>query len=224
MRVTRKDFLLYGITDRACLPGGRSLYEAVEEALKNGLSMLQLREKELQGEALFSEAKELQRLCRRYGVPFLINDDVSLAREIRADGVHVGQQDMAADRARRELGAGKLIGVTAKTVEQAVRAEQAGADYLGSGAVFASKTKAGASPMSLPLLSEIAKSVQIPVVAIGGIRLDNAAELRGSGISGYAAAGGIFGAENIAENTAGLRRLAERDCLSGRERERSCHE
>ena len=172
--------------------------------------MVQLREKALDEDAFLREAIALAKLCHRYGVPLLINDNVEIARRSGADGVHVGQEDMAAAEVRGILGSDMIVGVTAKTVEQALRAQDAGADYLGSGAVFGSSTKLNAKPMTRETLSAITHAVSIPVVAIGGIHSGNIHELAGTGIAGVAVVSGIFAAENIEEECRLLRRLAER--------------
>jgi len=164
----------------------------IEDSLKGGVTLLQLREKQLTGEALKEEALKVQKICKKYNVPLIINDDVFLAKEIDADGVHVGQSDIQADEARRILGPDKIIGVTAKTVSQAKAAQAAGADYLGSGAVFGTTTKLDAKPMTMDLLKEIVGSVDIPVVAIGGIDETNIEKLKGTGIAGVAVVSGIF--------------------------------
>ena len=209
MKLTNEMLRLYAVTDRAWLRG-RTLFEQVEEALRGGATMVQLREKTLDEDAFFHEAVELTRLCHRHGVPLLINDNVDIARRSGADGVHVGQEDMAAAEVRGILGSDMIVGVTAKTVEQALRAQDAGADYLGSGAVFGSSTKLNAKPMTRETLSAITHAVSIPVVAIGGIHSGNIHELAGTGIAGVAVVSGIFAAENIEEECRLLRRLAER--------------
>jgi thiamine-phosphate diphosphorylase len=137
-------------------------------------------------------------------VPFIINDNVELAKRLNADGVHVGQSDQAAAEVRAYLGADKIIGVTAKTVQQALDAEKAGADYLGSGAVFGTATKPDAKPLSLDRFQEICESVTIPVVAIGGVSRENIMALRGRKMSGVAVVSGIFAAQDIEEETRGL--------------------
>ncbi len=196
MKLQEKDLLLYAITDRSRL-GTETLEEQVEKALKGGITMLQLREKNMPYEQVKQTAIELQRLCRSRQVPFIINDYVELAKEIRADGVHVGQSDCSVSEARRTLGPDFIIGATAKTVEQARTAQEQGADYLGSGAVFGSSTKMDAKPMAHELLQEICEAVTIPVVAIGGITGKNVTELQGRGMAGVAVIGGIFGEEDI---------------------------
>lgn len=170
---------------------------------------MQLREKELDEEAFLKEALEIKELCRRYQVPFVIDDDVELARKVDADGVHVGQNDMEAGNVRALLGEDKILGVSAQTVEQAVLAEQRGADYLGVGAVFHTDSKADAQAVSYDTLKAICQAVKIPVVAIGGIGRGNVQELKGSGICGIAVISAIFGAANIREATAELKSLTE---------------
>ena len=171
--------------------------------------MVQLREKELDEEAFRQEAEEILKLCRKYQVPFIVNDNVELAKSIGADGVHIGQSDMELARARELLGPNAIIGVTAKTVEQAKAAEAGGADYLGSGAVFGSSTKLDAKPMDHALLQEICESVRIPVVAIGGITADNVTALSGRGMAGVAVVSGIFACPDIEAGTRKLRELME---------------
>lgn len=209
MKLINDMLRLYAVTDRAWLRG-RTLLEQVEDALRGGATMVQLREKALDEDTFLREAIALAKLCHRYGVPLLINDNVEIARRSGADGVHVGQEDMAAAEVRGILGSDMIVGVTAKTVEQALRAQDAGADYLGSGAVFGSSTKLNAKPMTRETLSAITHAVSIPVVAIGGIHSGNILELAGTGIAGVAVVSGIFAAENIEEECRLLRRLAER--------------
>ena len=176
----RKNLQLYAITDSHWL-NGRTLYSVVKESLEGGVTFLQLREKELDEEHFLEEARELQKLCREYQVPFVINDNVDIAAAINADGVHVGQSDMEAGDVRAKLGPDKIIGVTAKTVEQAVLAQERGADYLGVGAVFHTDSKADAKEISFDTLKDICRAVSIPVIAIGGITEENVRELAGSG-------------------------------------------
>ena len=214
MSLKLENCLLYAVTDTSWLRG-RTLAQQVEEALRGGATMVQLREKELQGEALEQEAREILAICRQYGVPLLINDDVMLAKKIGADGVHVGQDDMSAAKARELLGEDAIIGVTARTVEQALAAQEAGADYLGSGAVFGTSTKKDAKPMDPAYFQQICESVSIPVVAIGGVTLDNIRELEGRKMSGFAIVSGIFAAEDIETRTRDLWKAAQELCLPG---------
>ena len=208
MKFSKKDLLLYAVTDRFWL-GEQTLYEQVEEALKGGATFVQLREKALDDEAFLAEALEIQALCKKYNVPFVINDNVEIARKINADGVHVGQSDMEVGNVRAILGENKILGVSAQTVEQALLAEARGADYLGVGAVFRTGSKADADDVSHETLREICKAVRIPVVAIGGIGKHNVRELSGSGICGIAVISAIFAAEDITSATAELKRLTE---------------
>ena len=179
----KKDLLLYAVTDRTWL-GDETLYQQVEKTLKGGATFIQLREKHLDDAAFLEEAVELKELCRRYHVPFVINDNVEIALKMDADGVHVGQSDMEAGNVREKLGPDKIIGVSAQTVEQAVLAEQRGADYLGVGAVFPTGSKDDADDVSHETLKAICEAVSIPVIAIGGISRNNVMELAGSGICG----------------------------------------
>ena len=214
MRFDRGQLLIYAVTDRAWT-GKMSLYDQVEAALKGGATMVQMREKGLTDENVqdyLEEARRLRRLTERYNVPFLIDDHVKLALLCGADGVHVGQSDMEAGRAREILGPDKILGVTAKTVEQALKAQDEGADYLGSGAVFGTSTKSDALPMTKERLGEICRSVSIPVVAIGGICLENIEKLQGSQVAGAAIVSGIFGARDIEATTRQLRQKMEK-CL-----------
>jgi len=208
MKCDKKDLLLYAVTDRSWL-GEQTLYEQVEEALKGGATFVQLREKELDDDTFLAEAIEIQELCKRYNVPFVINDNVEIARKMNADGVHVGQSDMEAGDVRALLGEDKILGVSAQTVEQAILAEQRGADYLGVGAVFHTGSKADADDVSHETLKAICQSVSIPVVAIGGIGKHNVLKLSGSGICGIAVISAIFAAEDITSATAELKALTE---------------
>lgn len=208
MKFDRDCLRLYAVTDRSWLRG-ETLYTQVEKALRGGATMVQLREKELDEAGFEKEAVEILQLCHRFGVPFIVNDNVELAQRVGADGVHIGQGDMQMQQARKILGPDKVIGVTAKTVEQAVRAQEQGADYLGSGAVFGSTTKQDAKPMEHALLQEICESVHIPVVAIGGITAENVLRLKGRGMAGVAVVSGIFACEDIEKETGKLRKLAD---------------
>ena len=209
MKCDKKDLLLYAVTDRHWL-NGRTLYSQVEEALKGGATFIQLREKELDEEHFLEEAKEIKELCRRYQVPFVINDNVEIALAVDADGVHVGQSDMEAGDVRAKLGPDKMIGVSAQTVEQAVMAEQNGADYLGVGAVFPTGSKADALEVSHDTLIAICKAVKIPVIAIGGISKENILELSGSGVCGIAVISAIFAKDDIEEAARELKGLTEK--------------
>lgn len=204
--VTR-DLLMYAITDRLWLDG-RPLADDVRLALEGGATMLQLREKELSDDNFLSEAQSIKRLCREFRVPFIINDNVDVALACDADGIHVGQKDMAAGDVRAMIGPDRILGVSAQTVEQAKAAELQGADYLGVGAVFPTGTKQDADAVSKETLTAICQSVSIPVVAIGGITLDNAGDLSGSGIAGIAVVSAVFAADDITGATRSLVRAA----------------
>ncbi len=196
MKCDKNAMLLYAVTDRSWL-GGRSLLEDAERALAGGVTMLQLREKELAYDAFLKQAFELSALCKRYGVPFIVNDNVDIALAVHADGIHVGQSDMRAGDVRKRAGESMIIGVSAATREQAIEAEQAGADYLGVGAVFSTDTKRDASAVSHAELKAICDTVTIPVCAIGGIHYNNMKELAGTGIDGVALVSEIFAAPDI---------------------------
>ena len=201
-------FTLYAVTDRTWL-GGASLSWAVKEALTGGITLLQLREKNLTDREMLQEAQELLPLCHRHGVPLIINDRVQVALDAGADGVHLGQEDMSPREARAILGPDAIIGVSARTVGSAQRAEQEGADYLGVGAVFSTSTKTDAQNISPETLRQICQAVHIPVVAIGGIGPDNILELLGCGIQGVAVVSSIFAQKNIAQAASRLRALSE---------------
>lgn len=196
MKCDKKDLLLYAVTDRHWLEG-RTLYEVVKESLDGGATFIQLREKDLDEGTFLREAKELQKLCKEYKVPFVINDNVDIAIETDADGVHVGQSDMEAGDVRAKLGPDKIVGVSAATVEEAVLAEKRGADYLGVGAVFPTGSKDDAREVSHETLKAICEAVSIPVIAIGGITRENVSELAGSGICGIAVISAIYGQKDI---------------------------
>ena len=196
--------LLYAVTDRHWL-GDRTLYEVVRESLDGGVSFLQLREKELDEGHFYEEAVRLQAMAKEYGVPFVVNDNVDIAVRMDADGVHVGQSDMEAGDVRALIGPDKILGVSAMTVEQAVLAEQRGADYLGVGAVFPTGSKDDAEDVSFETLKAICQAVSIPVVAIGGITLENTPQLAGSGICGIAVISAIYAQKDIKAAAAALR-------------------
>lgn len=197
---------LYAVTDRSWL-NDQTLYEQVEQALKGGVTLVQLREKDLGAEQFLQEARQIQQLCHRFGVPLIINDSIEVALAVDADGVHLGQDDANAAQARQLLGKDKIIGVSAHNVQEALQAVQDGADYLGSGAVFGSGTKTNVSTLPMQTLREICSAVPIPVVAIGGITEQNLQQLSGSGIAGAAVVSAIFAQENIEEAAIRLRGL-----------------
>lgn len=199
----KEDLLLYAVTDRHYLHD-KTLEEAVKEAIDGGITFVQLREKNMDHEDFKEEALRIQSLCHQYQIPFVIDDDVDLAVEICADGVHVGQSDLEALEARKKIGSDKILGVSAGTVEEAIKAEKAGADYLGVGAVFPTGSKDDATPVSHDTLKAICNAVSIPVIAIGGITRDNVRELEGTGIVGVAVISAIFAKDNITSATEDL--------------------
>lgn len=208
MPFSKKDLRLYAITDRNALQGA-DFNQAVEEALAGGVTFLQLREKTLDDAAFLAATQEVKALCQRYQVPFVINDAVDIALAVDADGVHVGQDDMAAETARQLLGPDKILGVSAKTVAQAQAAEKAGADYLGVGAVFPTGSKKDAVPIDWETFQAIRQAVNIPIVAIGGITQDNLSELKALDIDGVAVISAIFAQENIADAAQALSKQLE---------------
>ncbi len=208
MKCDKKSMLLYAVTDRAWV-GNQSLYEQVESALKGGATCVQLREKELNDDDFLAEALEIASLCKRYGVPFFINDNVEVAIKCKADGIHVGQKDMAADQVRQKAGRDMIIGVSVHSVEEALEAVKSGADCLGVGAMFATSTKTDANVLSKEVLRDICAAVDVPVVAIGGISKSNLSGLAGTGVDGVALVSAIFSAENIENECRLLRRLAK---------------
>lgn len=200
----RKAMLLYAVTDQSWLKENETLLDVVKEVLKNGATFLQIREKDLNEADFETEAKKLQDICREYHVPYVVNDNVEIATKIGADGVHVGQSDIKGRDIRALIGPDKILGISAGTVEEAIAAEQAGADYIGVGAVFGTSTKKNARNMSIDRLKEIVEAVDIPVVAIGGINASNISELAGSKVDGVAVVSAIFAAENPGEATKDL--------------------
>ena len=208
MNCDKRTMLLYAVTDRAWV-GKQNLYEQVESALKGGVTCVQLREKELDEEEFLKEAMELSALCRKYGVPFFVNDNVEIAIKCHADGIHVGQEDMEAAKVRQRVGDDMMIGVSVHSVEEALEAVRNGADYLGVGAMFSTATKTDVDVLPKETLSNICAAVDIPVVAIGGINKSNIAQLSRTGVDGVALVSAIFAAEDIESECRQLRRLSE---------------
>ena len=193
---TTDELLLYAVTDRAWL-GNETLYEQVEKALKGGATFVQLREKKLDEESFLQEAIEIKELCKKYNVPFVINDNVDIAIKMDADGVHVGQSDIDAKSARKLIGEGKILGVSARTLQEAKRAKEDGADYIGIGAMFSTSTKLDAKSVSFETLKEIKDNVDIPFVLIGGINLGNVEKLKQFNPDGYVIISAILKEEDI---------------------------
>ncbi len=208
MKCDKRHMLLYAVTDRAWT-GKQTLYQQVEAALKGGVTCVQLREKALDETAFLQEARDICALCRRYGVPFIVNDNVDVAVACGADGVHVGQEDMETGEVRRRVGEDMILGVSVHTVEEARQAVRNGADYLGLGAVFPTGTKTDADVMPGDMLRAICGAVDVPTVAIGGLNRSNILQLSGSGVDGAALVSAIFGAEDIETACRELRALAE---------------
>lgn len=209
MKLDRSSMLLYAVTDRTWLKG-RSLADAVEEALRAGVTFLQLREKDLDYASFLELAREIKGITDKYGIPYVINDKVEVAMAVGADGVHVGQDDMAPEDVRKIIGPDKILGVSAQTVGQALLAEKKGADYIGVGSIFPTSTKPDADVVSFDTLKAICEAVSIPVVAIGGINKDNAMRLSGSGIDGIAVVSAVFAREDIATAVRELLEAASR--------------
>lgn len=206
--MNRNDLKVYLVTDNKAL-GGRDFFQTIEEALENGVTMVQLREKELSAADFLKKANKLKKLTDKYGVPLIINDRLDIAFDCGAAGLHIGQKDIAASDGRRIMrrDMNKILGVTANTAPLAVEAEKAGADYIGAGAVFPTPTKLGTKRLAIEELKEIVKSVSIPVVAIGGITEANVCALEGSGIAGVAVSSGIMGSSNIGRTVKILKEL-----------------
>lgn len=209
MKFAREDLLLYAVTDRRWLKEGETLCSQVEKAIRGGVSFVQLREKELVKEEFLNEAKKLRTLCKRFGVPFVINDNVEIAAISDADGVHVGQNDMDICLVREKLGPGKIIGASVHTVEEAILAEAKGADYLGTGAAFSTGSKKDAKPLPPGMIESICSAVRIPVIAIGGIDENNAGRLRGKGLCGVAVISAVFARPDVEAAAVRLRKVVD---------------
>lgn len=199
---------LYAVTDRRWLKEGQTLSEAVEAAIRGGATLVQLREKDMDDDAFIKEALEVKKVTDVYGIGLIINDNIKVCKACDAAGVHVGQEDMSAAKAREALGPDKIIGVTAKTVEQALSAVEQGADYLGSGAMFGSSTKSEAKPLTLEELKKIRQAVDVPIVLIGGIDEKNIVCLKNSGAQGAAIVSGIFAKDDIEKAARELKALS----------------
>ena len=208
MKCSKEIMLLYAVTDRMWT-GKQTLMEQVEDALKGGATCVQLREKELDEAAFLQEALEMKALCEKYHVPFFVNDNVEIAVKCKADGIHVGQSDMATAKVRQTVGEDMMIGVSVHSVEEALEAVRNGADCLGVGAMFSTSTKVNADVLTKEVLKEICDAVDIPVVAIGGISKGNMADLKGTGVDGVALVSAIFAAEDIEDECRILRQMAE---------------
>ena len=208
MKFDAKMLTLYAVTDRSWLHG-RTLAEVVEEVILGGATMVQLREKDKTPDEILASAREIAPVCKKYGVPFIMNDSIELARAAGADGVHLGQSDVPGDNVR-ELAGDLILGLSANTVESAKRAQALGADYLGVGAVFGTTTKHDARHLSPKALREITSAVDVPVVAIGGISADNILQLTGCGMQGAAVVSALFAQDDPRLAARDLRDKAER--------------
>lgn len=214
MKFTADDLLLYAVTDRTWLKG-KTMTDTVEAALQGGVTLIQLREKELDYESYLAEALKIKAICEHYKVPLIINDNVDIAIASGADGVHLGQKDGDVAKARKRLGKNKVIGVSARTLEQALKAQANGADYLGVGAAFGSKTKLDAQAVSHKVIQTISETVDIPVVAIGGINRQNAMELKTTKVQGIAVISDLFAQDDVKMAAQTLRDIAEQ--VTGKE-------
>ena len=208
MKCSKEMMLLYAVTDRMWT-GRQTLMEQVEEALKGGVSCVQLREKELDEETFLQEAMEMKALCEKYHVPFFVNDNVDIAVKCKADGIHVGQEDMAAAKVRQKVGENMMIGVSVHSVEEALEAVRNGADYLGVGAMFSTSTKTDADVLKKDVLRDICAAVDVPVVAIGGISKENMLKLKGTDVDGVALVSAIFAAQDIETECRMLHQMSE---------------
>ncbi|MCD7891684.1 MAG: thiamine phosphate synthase [Ruminococcus sp.] len=209
MKSNKENMLLYAVTDRRWLRD-KTLASQVEKSIKGGVTCIQLREKELDDEGFLNEALEIKKICNKYNVPFIINDNVEVALKCGANGIHVGQSDMNAGSLRRLVGEEMIIGVSAGTVDEALEAAANGADYIGTGSVFVTSTKDDADHVTYDTLKEICSAVEIPVVAIGGITMENIQELQGSGVDGIAVVSALFAQEDIKSAAAELLELSGR--------------
>jgi thiamine-phosphate pyrophosphorylase len=201
--------LLYAVTDRTWL-NGKSLESEVEKICKAGATFIQLREKDITDEEFIAEAKKIKAVTDKYKIQFVINDNIEVAKAVNADGVHIGQSDMEAKKARDILGKDKIIGISAGNLDEALSAEKNGADYIGVGAMFHTDTKQGATSVTFEEIKEITQRVHIPVVAIGGINKDNVIKLKGSGVDGIAVISAIFAENNVEEATKNMLKLAQK--------------
>lgn len=209
LKADKKSMLLYAVTDRTWL-NGKSLESEVEKICKAGITFIQLREKGITDEEFIEEAKKIKLITDKYKIPFVINDNIEVAKAVNADGVHIGQSDMEAKKARDILGEDKIIGISAGNLDEALAAEKNGADYIGVGAMFHTDTKQDATSVTFEEIKEITQKVNIPVVAIGGINKDNVLKLSGSGVDGIAVIAAIFAENNVEEATKNMLKLAQK--------------
>ena len=209
MNIRPETLRLYAVTDRTWAADEEAFFRQVEDAVRGGAAIVQLREKRLEDAAFLAEAKRFVSLCRRLGAVSIINDRADIALTSGADGVHVGQSDLEAERARALLGPDKIVGVSAHSPEEARQARKAGANYLGCGAAFATGTKSDAKPLSKETIRTVTAAAGVPVVAIGGVNRENILELRGLDLAGVAVVSGIFAQEDVEAAARELRELSK---------------
>lgn len=210
MKFSKEQLKLYAITDRSWLKNDQTICDIVEEAILGGATMIQIREKEISKEKFIEEVYKIKPICKTYNIPLIINDDLEIALNCEADGVHLGQSDLTENFSRKDIPSAMILGISAQNLSQALKAESFGADYLGVGAVFPTDTKKDADNLNLDILKEITSNVSIPVVGIGGINLTNIPLLKGSQIAGVSIISAIFASDDIIKTTKELSRVIDR--------------
>ncbi|WP_300077275.1 thiamine phosphate synthase [uncultured Thomasclavelia sp.] len=208
MNFTKEQLNLYLVTDRHWL-ANRNLEDDVEKAILGGVTMVQLREKNIDNDSFIELAKKVKQVCNKYKVPFIINDNLEVALAVDSDGIHIGQDDLPASLVRQKIGPNKILGVSAHNLDEAIAAKKAGATYLGAGAMFSTTTKDNTTNLSIEQLQTITKNVDIPVVAIGGINYDNCLSLKNCNLAGIAVVSAIMAATNISEAASNLKKRAQ---------------
>lgn len=208
MNFTKEQLNLYLVTDRHWL-ANRNLEDDVEKAILGGVTMVQLREKNIDNDSFIELAKKVKQVCNKYKVPFIINDNLEVALAVDSDGIHIGQDDLPASLIRQKIGPDKILGVSAHNLDEAIAAKKAGATYLGAGAMFSTTTKDNTTNLSIEQLQTITKNVDIPVVAIGGINYDNCLSLKNCNLAGIAVVSAIMAATNISEAASNLKKRAQ---------------
>ena len=208
MNFTKEQLNLYLVTDRHWL-ANRNLEDDVEKAILGGVTMVQLREKNIDNDSFIELAKKVKQVCNKYKIPFIINDNLEVALAVDSDGIHIGQDDLPASLVRQKIGPDKILGVSAHNLDEAIAAKKAGATYLGAGAMFSTTTKDNTTNLSIEQLQTITKNVDIPVVAIGGINYDNCLSLKNCNLAGIAVVSAIMAATNISEAASNLKKRAQ---------------